>query len=85
MFVRQNVRVVVVDADRYGRTVGRVYVEPLDVNRELMRQGAAWVYRQHLRDRTLLAVEAEARMARRGLWSLPERDTVPPWAWRRQH
>jgi endonuclease YncB( thermonuclease family) len=84
MFIRQNVRVVVVDTDRYGRTVGRVYAGPLDVNRELVRQGAAWVYRPHLHDRTLLVVEAEARTARRGLWSLPERDQMPPWVWRRQ-
>ncbi|GGC72450.1 hypothetical protein GCM10011504_57490 [Siccirubricoccus deserti] len=40
------VRVVFVDTDRYGRTVGRVYVGPRDVNTEMVRLGAAWVYRQ---------------------------------------
>ena len=39
-------RVVVQDTDKYGRTVGRVYVGNLDVNAELVKQGAAWVYRQ---------------------------------------
>jgi endonuclease YncB( thermonuclease family) len=84
MVARRDARVVVIDTDRYGRTVGRVYVGPLDVNRELVRQGAAWVYRRYLHDRTLLVGEAEARTARRGLWSLPERDQVPPWVWRQQ-
>ena len=34
-------RVVVQDTDRYSRTVGRVYVGNLDVNAEMIRQGAA--------------------------------------------
>jgi endonuclease YncB( thermonuclease family) len=44
----QQARVVVQDTDKYGRTVGRVYVGSLDVNAELVKQGAAWVYRQYL-------------------------------------
>ncbi|MBO1081646.1 thermonuclease family protein [Roseomonas sp. 573] len=51
---------------------------------ELVRGGHAWVYRQYMTDRSLLPLEAEARAARRGLWSLPERERIPPWAWRRQ-
>ena len=35
-------RVVVQDTDRYGRTVGRVYVGNLDVNAEMIGRGAAW-------------------------------------------
>ena len=76
--------VVVVDTDRYGRTVGTVWVEGRNVNAEMVRQGHAWVYRQYLRDRSLLAVEDEARRARRGLWRLPEAERVPPWGWRRE-
>jgi hypothetical protein len=40
----KQVRVEVQDTDRYGRTVGRVFARPLDVNAELVRRGAAWVY-----------------------------------------
>jgi endonuclease YncB( thermonuclease family) len=69
--------------DRYGRTVARVYVGGLDVNREMVSQGAAWVYRQYNRDRSLLAVEAEAKAAQRGLWVLPEAERMPPWEWRK--
>ena len=42
----QQARVVVQDTDRYGRTVGRVYVGGVDVNAEMVKQGAAWVYRK---------------------------------------
>jgi endonuclease YncB( thermonuclease family) len=36
---------VVQDIDRYGRTIGRVFVGGVDVNAALVEQGAAWVYR----------------------------------------
>lgn len=79
----REARVEVTDTDRYGRTVGRVRVGAVDVNAEMVRRGAAWVYREYSRDRSLLGVEAEARAARRGLWALPEGERVPPWEWRR--
>jgi endonuclease YncB( thermonuclease family) len=78
----KSVRVVVQDTDRYGRTVGRIYAEFVDVNAEMVRQGAAWVYRQYNRDTSLLRLEQEARDARRGLWALPEAERTPPWEWR---
>lgn len=78
----KDARVVVQDTDRYGRTVGRVYAGSVDVNAEMVRQGAAWVYRQYSRDASLLQLEAEAKAARRGLWGLPEAERMPPWEWR---
>lgn len=75
--------VAVQDNDRYGRTVGRVRTGGLDVNAEMVRRGAAWVYRQYNRDPSLPALETEARAAGRGLWALPEAQRVPPWEWRR--
>jgi hypothetical protein len=68
--------------DRYGRTVGRVYVDGHDVNAEMVRGGHAWVYRKYAADRSLYALEAEAKAAQRGLWALPEAKRVPPWEWR---
>ena len=76
------VRIVVVDTDRYGRTVGRVHEGAVDVNAEMVRRGAAWVFRRYSRDPALLRLEDEARSARRGLWALPEAERAPPWEWR---
>jgi endonuclease YncB( thermonuclease family) len=56
----KEVRVMVVDTDRYGRTVGRVYTDALDVNSEMVRQGAAWWYRKYNRDPALLLLGASA-------------------------
>jgi endonuclease YncB( thermonuclease family) len=68
--------------DRYGRRVGHVRCGGRDVNRELVREGHAWVSRRWMRDETLLDDEARARADRAGLWSLSEADRVPPWQWR---
>ena len=74
---------MVQDTDRYGRTVGRVYVGNIDVNADMVRQGAAWVYRQFAKDASLYRLESEAKAARRGLWGLPEAANCPPWDWRK--
>ena len=60
-------RVVVQDTDRYGRTVGRVYVGGTDVNAEMVKQGAAWVYRKYAQDQALYRLEEQAKAAKRGL------------------
>ena len=80
----QQARVVVQDTDRYGRKVSRVYVGGVDVKAELVKRGAAWAYRQYLKDQSLLTLEAEAKAARRGLWGLPETERCPPWDWRKK-
>jgi endonuclease YncB( thermonuclease family) len=70
------------DVDRYGRVVARVWVDGTDVNRELVRRGAAWFYSQYAKDETLYYAEQEAREAKVGLWALPIQDRVEPWHWR---
>ena len=79
----KDVFVVEEDTDRYGRLVGDVYVGGIHVNRQMVKDGMAWVYRQYLKDKTLLQDEQEAREERRGLWSLPGTEQVPPWEWRK--
>lgn len=83
IFSSKEVLVVQQDIDRYGRLVGQVYVENMDVNRKMVQEGMAWVYRQYLIDKSLLEDEKKAKEAKRGLWSLPSTDQVPPWEWRR--
>jgi endonuclease YncB( thermonuclease family) len=79
----KDVRVAVQTTDRYGRTVGRPYVGDLDVCAEMVRMGAAWAYREYLREKRLLTLESEAKAEKRGLWGLSEARNMPPWEWRR--
>jgi endonuclease YncB( thermonuclease family) len=77
----------VIDEDKYERKVARVRLvsNRMNVNAELVNRGHAWVYRYHLRDRSLLDLEQAARSAKRGLWALPDDERMPPWKWRRAH
>jgi endonuclease YncB( thermonuclease family) len=77
-----QVSLAIQDVDRHGRIVARVHTARVDVCQEMVRVGAAWAYRQYLRDERLLALEAEARTAHRGLWQLPESQRIAPWEWR---
>jgi endonuclease YncB( thermonuclease family) len=77
----KQARVVEITVDRYGRIVGRVYVNGTDVNRELVAQGYAWVYRKYSNDAELLGLEAEAKQKGLGLWADP--NPISPWEWRR--
>jgi endonuclease YncB( thermonuclease family) len=87
MLVDRRARLVVLDIDRYGRTVARVYRLPDEVwiNAEMVRRGHAWAYRRFVRDKRLYDIEREARERQRGLWALPESQRIPPWQWRRAH
>lgn len=80
----RNVFVDVIDTDRYGRKIVRVYREPdrLDVIKTLVRDGHVWVYRRKVHDASLIELEDAAREARLGLWALPEEDLMPPWQYR---
>jgi endonuclease YncB( thermonuclease family) len=69
MVADRDVAVRRFDVDQYDRLVGRVFIDGSDVNAELVRQGLAVVYCRFAEDRRLYEIEAEARAARRGVWS----------------
>jgi micrococcal nuclease len=69
-----------VDRDRYGRSVGRIWVDGKRINYEIVRAGMAWWYRKYSADSILKQCEWEARTAKIGIWSEP--NPVAPWDWR---
>lgn len=78
----RKVEVEPIEQDQYERLVGRLWLEGTDVNAELLRLGAAWVYRRFARDPDYCAYEQEARSLEHGLWGLPTIPPVAPWEWR---
>ncbi len=79
---RKQARVEVVDVDRYGRTVGEVFIDGIDINHEMVRQGNAWAYTKYSHSTEIVELENTARAEARGLWALPESEREPPWVWR---
>ena len=83
MVAGEMVRVIKQDVDRYGRLVGKIYLEDgTYVNLAMVKQGYAWWYEKYapyeIKFRT---AQAEARKAQLGLWEGSE--PIPPWEWRR--
>ncbi len=69
-----------VDQDRYGRTVGLLTVDGMNVNEAILKAGYAWVYNQYCRKAFCSdwqAIQDAVQKARIGLWSHP--DPIPPW------
>lgn len=75
---------VVKESDRYGRVIGRIFIDQKDVSAHMVEQGHAMVYRRYLTDKSLLVLEADAKSKELGLWGLPKEDRVAPWVWREQ-
>ena len=78
----EDVSVEIQVVDRYGRPVGRPVVKSMDVTEEMVRIGAAWVYRTYSDDEKLYSLEREAKANKLGIWGLSEYERVPPWDWR---
>ncbi|MEC4749887.1 thermonuclease family protein [Methylomicrobium sp. Wu6] len=80
MVFNKSVSVEKETVDKYGRVVGTVFADGIDVNKNQVVRGMAWMYRKYAHDKTLVQIEDNARQARAGLWSDP--NPVPPWEYR---
>jgi endonuclease YncB( thermonuclease family) len=96
MLAGKNVRVETSKKDRYGRVLGKVWVQPRDcptcgqtqnANLAQILSGMAWWYQDYAKDQSpedrerYKSAAQEARKDKLGLWSEP--NPIPPWAWRR--
>jgi micrococcal nuclease len=78
-----SVRVEGAARDQHGRLLGTLWLDDRDLNHELVAEGHAWVFGGFAPEPDLLAAEAEARQARRGLWAAPH--PLAPQQWRAAH
>jgi endonuclease YncB( thermonuclease family) len=78
----KTVKVQVMDTDRYGRKVGKIYYgSGKYLNEEVVRAGYAWHYRQYApNDSDIKQAEATARSSKIGLWK--SSNPTPPWEYR---
>lgn len=67
--------------DRYGRTIGTVYLANGQILNELLLQnGLAWHYKKYDSNAYWAQLETNARNAKRGLWAIS--NPIPPWTYR---
>ena len=74
--------------DKYGRTVGKVFLNKQDICLEQVRRGLAWHYKQYQveqsnDDQNLYAqAELTAKNQSIGLWK--DKSPTPPWEYRKK-
>jgi endonuclease YncB( thermonuclease family) len=81
MVFGKTVEVVDDGKDRYGRWIGHIYVNGTDVNRQMIATGNAWHYAAYSKDKSLAALQTEAKAQKLGLWVQP--NPTPPWEYRK--
>lgn len=67
--------------DRYGRTLGVLYIDEKDINQLSIKEGNAWHYKRYSSDKDYANAEEYARKNKLGLWKAE--NAVPPWNWRK--
>jgi len=84
----QSVTVDTTKLDKYGRSVGKVWLEGEDINLKQVSRGLAWVYTDYIKelsaeDQELYwSAEKAANDDHIGLWQ--DVQPVAPWKYRRQ-
>ncbi len=68
--------------DRYGRVLGTIYFDNLDINLQQVKNGYAWVYKQYSKNQIYYKEEQKARDLKKGLWI--EKEPIAPWEFRKQ-
>lgn len=77
----QTVTIKVTGKDRYGRTLGTVWLGRRDINLEMVAEGWAWHFKRYSKDKALADAETQARAKKSGLWA--DAHPIAPWDWRR--
>ena len=69
--------------DGYGRSLGWLMADQINLNYEMVKRGCAWVYDRYVVDKTIYSFQNGARLKKLGLWR--SQNPVKPWIWRRSN
>jgi endonuclease YncB( thermonuclease family) len=68
--------------DRYGRILGVLWIENVNINLLMVKEGYAWHFKKYSKDAALADAEKKAREYKKGLWK--DSKPVAPWDWRKK-
>lgn len=77
LLLDQVIELRLVSVDRYGRYVGKVYCNGVNVNLLMVQAGYAWHYNQYSQDYALAQAQVRAREQKKGLWQ--NKEPLAPW------
>ena len=74
------VKLDVIEKDRWGRSVAKVYLGNRHINLEMVQEGFAWNYTQYSKSAAMAEAQEYAKGKKLGLWA--DRSQTPPWEFR---
>lgn len=80
MLKRAPITITSTGVDRYGRTLGTLYVGGTNVSLLMVQAGLAWHFTKYSHDISLTAAEREARERHAGIWQSSK--PIAPWEYR---
>lgn len=84
----QTIKVEVMERDRYGRVVGKIWLNGRDINFEMVKHGFAWHYTQYAKKQSkqefnqYSTAQNTAKQQQIGLWRA--RNPQAPWDYRKE-
>ena len=83
LVLNEEIELIYITEDRYGRIVAKIYKDNKDINRSMVRNGLAWVYDYYVEDQSLYIDQNLAKKNSFNIWS--EVSPTPPWVFRRSN
>jgi len=81
-YLYKEVIVIPNGVDKYGRTIGTLFVNGANINLLEVQERFAWHYKKYSNDQQLSDAEVKARKEKKGLWQNEE--AIAPWEWRKK-
>ncbi len=78
----KKVTLIAEGKDRYGRTLGELFVNKDNINEKMVKSGFAWVYDRYVKSSLLYSYQDEAKSKTLGIWQ--SENPIAPWVWRRK-
>ena len=82
LLYEKDVTLISQGEDRYGRVLGNLFSNELNVNMLMVKFGFAWVYDEYAKNSSLYKYQDQAKTENLGLWRA--KDPIAPWVWRKQ-
>jgi len=80
MALGKDAQFKLVNKDRYGRYIGVLTIDGVNINKYFVQNGYAWWYDAYSDDISYKKLQEEAKRKKLGLWRYSNR--IPPWEYR---
>jgi micrococcal nuclease len=81
-YLNKTAKTLKTGTDRYGRAIGTLFVNGVDINLLSIKEGNSWHFIKYSSDQHYASAEESARKNKIGLWQYD--NSIAPWEWRKK-